>query len=474
MNTRATTLLRALLAPLRGGARALACLALALTLVLRPDAAPAFFFGGVTLKDEKEMGRKFDAVVRANLPMVEDPEVSLYVKGLVTRILGAISPQFFDFKTGVILHNALNAFAVPGGYVYVFTGLLMNFEAEEQVAGVLCHELAHVTQRHVASRLERAQMVTLGSLLFAVAGIAAGSGALAVTGLGAGQSAMLNYSRADETEADQIGLQYLVKAGYPPMGLVEGFKILRQKSMMKGTSIPAYLSTHPAIGARINGLTARIKTMPASIVTKRTDNRRFRRMQVLLWGRYGDPAMAMQRLRGSDALSLMGRGMILSRQNNVRDAAKAFDAAVAAAPSDPLVLREAGIFHYRKGDIAKARPLLESALAKDRRDFMASFFLARILDDSGRHAQAQAQLKDVLKAVPDDAEVHETLAKSYGADGREALAYIHLTYSAMYSHRKKLAERYYKQAKSLSSRAPADFAKLEKAYKERQEIMKKM
>ena len=141
--------------------------------------AQAFFFGGVSLKDEKEMGHKFDVMIRSNLPIVQDPEVSEYVRYLVERIASSIPPQPFNFHSAVILHNAMNAFAVPGGYVYVFTGLLMNFTSEDQVAGVLCHELAHVTQRHVASRIEKAQMITLGSLLLAIAGVAAGAGGAA-------------------------------------------------------------------------------------------------------------------------------------------------------------------------------------------------------------------------------------------------------------------------------------------------------
>lgn len=442
--------------------------------LLCPVQARAFFFGGVTLKDENEMGRKFDVAIRSNLPMVEDPEISHYVSALVRHIVSSIPPQPFRFKPGVILHPAINAFAVPGGYIYVFTGLLMNFNSEEEVAGVLCHELAHVTQRHVASRLERAQMISIGSLLLAVAGVAVGGGGVAAAGaLGAGQAAMLNYSRADETEADQIGLQFLIKSGYPPIGMVNSFKILRQKSWMTGASVPAYLSTHPDIGDRINGIQARILNMPKSITGRKTDNRRFKRMQVLLWGRYGTPETALQRFRGDDPLSLMGRGMVYSRQNNVQAASRAFDDAVAKAPRDSLVLREAGIFNYRKGSMEKARQLLQQALALDDRDYMGSFFYARLLDDDGRHSEAQGRFLKVLKAVPEDAEVHWSLARSYGTSGRTGLAYVHMTYSAIYSQNKKQAERYFDKAKGLASGTP-EFKRMEKIYKERKEIWEKL
>ncbi len=210
----------------------LVCLSLLFCPMLASDAR-AFFFGGVSLKDEKEMGRKFDSMIRSRMPMVDDPEVAAYVRDIVDRLVRAMPKQPFEFKSSVVLHNSLNAFAVPGGFVYVLTGLIMNMDREEELAGVLAHELAHVTQRHVASRMERAQYLTIGALLAAVAGVAIGGpagAAAAVTAAGAGQSAMLNYSRLDESEADNIGLQYLAAAGYPVDGMVGGFKVLRKKS----------------------------------------------------------------------------------------------------------------------------------------------------------------------------------------------------------------------------------------------------
>lgn len=438
----------------------------------------AFFLGGVSLKDEKEMGRKFNVMVRSHLPLVEDPEVRQYVADVLKRLVRAIPPQPFEFQSAVILHNALNAFAVPGGHVFVFTGLIMNMDNEAELAGVLAHELAHVTQRHVASRMERAQFLTIGSLLVAIAGIALGGpagAAAAVTAAGAGQSAMLNYSRLDESESDNLGLQYLLAAGYPARGMVDSFKLLRQKSWMSGVNVPTYLSTHPAIGDRVNTMAAKIAAMPAGKKNASLDNRRFKRVQTLLWGRYGDEKVALQRFGGKDGLSLMGRGMVLSRLNRIPEAEKAFDQALTAAPNDPLVLREAGIFHYRKGSLAKAEGLLTTALRFDPRDYMASFFYGRLLDDGGRRREAQSRYADVLRHVPQDPEVHEALARSYGNAGNSYLAHIHLAYSALFANKRKLAQKYLDQSRKLSEKA-ADkkpFRKLEAAYKERKEIWDK-
>lgn len=456
----------------------LAFLALLLFL-LAPFQACAFFLGGVSLKDEKEMGRKFHVALRASMPFVDDPEARKYVEEVVAKLVKAMPPQPFEFHPSVIRHNSLNAFAIPGGNVYVFTGMLMNLNSEDELAGVLAHELAHVTQRHVAARMERAQAFTLGSLLVAIAGIALGGpagAAAAVTATGASQSAMLNYSRLDESEADNIGLQYLTKAGYSPWGMVGGFKILRQKNWLSGVNVPTYLSTHPAIGDRVNSLSARIAALPENLKNRKPTTSRFNRVKTLLWARYGDESAALQKFSGDDALSLMGRGIVHSRQNKIMDAAKAFDAALAKAPDDPLILREAGIFHFRKGDMARAGTCLTRAIRKDPSDYMAQFYYGRFLDESGRSKEAPNYYREVLRHVPEDPDVHEALARSLGNAGDQYRAYVHMAYAALYAKNRKLLEKYLAQARSLakSSRDQTPLNKLEAVYKERKEIWDKL
>lgn len=433
-------------------------------------------FGSFGIKDEKELGRKFEVLIRSQLPLVEDPEVAEYVKSIVTKLSKHIPPQPFTFTSGVVLHNALNAFAVPGGHVFVFTGLLMQMDNESELAGVLAHELSHVTQRHVAARMERAKYLTIATLLLAVAGIAAGGaggGALAAGAMGAGQSAMLNYSRVDENEADHIGYQYLVAAGYPPQGMAGGFQKIRQKSILSGSNIPTYLSTHPDLGDRINGIMARIKAAPAEVRNRKESNIRFHRVQTLLWARYGDVQAARHRFgKVTTGLTLMGAAMLFSRENKVQEATETFDKAIAAAPNDPLVLREAGTFHYRKGDMAKAERLLRTAMQKDSRDYMARFFYARLLDETGRTLQAEPFYKDVLRDLPQDQEVHAAYARSLGRSGKHFQAYLHLGYSALFSNDKRRTKQYAEQAKG-QVKTPQDQAELDRfsaRYKERKEI----
>ena len=318
----------------------------------------AALFGSFGVKDEKELGRKFDVLVRSRMPLVEDPEIKGYIQSIVDRLSKTFPPQPFPFTANVLLHNSMNAFAVPGGSVFVHTGLIMQLDHESELAGVLGHELAHVTQRHIATRMERAQAVTIGSLVGALAaallGGGQGSGAIFAGSVAAGQAAMLNYSRMDETEADQIGLQYLTSAGYRPQGLQGAFEKIRRKQWASGIDIPEYLSTHPDVGGRINEIHARIQGLPAAVRNRKDDDTRFNRVKTLIWARYGDPDAAARffakQLEGKkpDCLAYMGQGILAERRNQIKDADAAFSRALACAPGDALVVREAGRFYYNR------------------------------------------------------------------------------------------------------------------------------
>jgi len=148
-------------------ARALA-LILALTLTapsplsVTPANASYFNFG---IKEEKELGDKFNVLIRSKLPMIEDSEVVDYARDVVDRLARQMPPQPFPFSVAVVQDNAINAFAAPGGYVFVFTGLMLNMNHDSEVAGVLAHELAHVTQRHIAKRVEQGRILSIASIL---------------------------------------------------------------------------------------------------------------------------------------------------------------------------------------------------------------------------------------------------------------------------------------------------------------------
>lgn len=448
------------------------------SLILTPIYASGLF-SSMGLKEELELGKKFNLLVRSQMAVVEDPEIVGYIQSIVDQLAASMPPQPFQFKASVVLNNSVNAFAIPGGYVFVNTGLIMNMENESELVGALAHELAHVTQRHIARRMERAQIVNVASILGALASVFLGggntTGAVFAGSLAAGQTAMLNYSRSDETEADQIGLQYLVKAGFKPQGMEEAFEKIRRKQWASGASTPEYLSTHPDIGERINEIHSRVASLPQSIQARVENNKRFKRVRTLIWARYGEPETAYWLFTKSgekDCLALMGLGILAERKNKIKVAEDAFHKAVVCAPNDALILREAGMFYYNRGDGTQSIQFLKKALSLDSKDVLAQFFYARALDDAGNSTEAQTYYKQLLKILPEDAEVHYIYGRSLGQSGNVFEAYIHLAYSALYQNDIKKFTLWSEKARSLAKTSEQEnqLKSLMKIHEERVEI----
>lgn len=448
--------------------------------LLAPLSAAAF--GDFTLKDEVELGRKFNVLIRSRLPLVQDPEVVRYVDDIVQRLVKTMPPRPFPFRVSVLRDNSLNAFAVPGGYVFVHTGLIMTLEHESELAGVLGHELAHVTQRHIASRIEKSQWISILSLLGVLAGAFLGGegGEAAMAGsMAASQSLMLDYSRTDENEADQVGMNYLVKAGYAPTGMAGAFAKMSRKQWLMGSKIPSYLSTHPGLTDRMHDMAARTRQMPATVQNRKDDDSRFLRVQALVRARYGDPNVSAQafakQLGGPNrCVALMGQGILAAKQNRINDARKAFDDAMACSPQDELIIREAGIFHYTKGDRDKGVQLLEKAVHMDADDIMAQFYYSRILADAGRTDEAVRAIRRVMRDEPEDPELHDYLARYLAQQRQMFLAYLHMAYSALYLNNADRTEQFLEKAKNAAQGVDdkRELDRFETVYKERKQYWK--
>lgn len=456
----------------------LLALTLSFCLLIAPNARADF-----TLSDEIALGNKFNVLIRSQMPLVQDPEVVAYMNHILERFSKAMPPQPVPFQINVIQDNTLNAFAVPGGYIFLHTGLIMAMPSEAELAGVIAHEMAHVTQRHIAGRMEKGKHLSFLMLAGLLAGVLAGGEAgmgLAMGSAAAGQSAMLHYSRADESEADQVGMNYYLAAGYPPESMVNSFRIIQRPQWVTGAEFPAYLSTHPAIPERVSELSARIRNM--HILQKNlkpVDNSYFLRVQTLIRGRYSNPEAAEKffntQLKGPDKdMAWLGLGILNERQNKVAKAAEAFDQAIKLNPNDQIFLREAGRFNYLKGDKTKAIRFLQQATAQNPQDYLALFYYARLLEDADQGDQAISYYSQVLRLQPEDPEVHDYYARALGNKKQLFPAYLHLAYSALYSNNPKRTEQTYKKVKDLakSPNEKNELESFERKYAERKEFWK--
>ncbi len=473
---------------IRRMAAALAAAWLFCAAALVPQARASLF--SFDLKDEKELGEKFNALVRARMPLIQDTEIDDYVTGVVQRLAKSKPPQLFPFTVSVVKDNALNAFAGPAGYVFVFTGLLLNLDHESELAGVLAHELGHVSQRHIAKRVGEMQALTIGQLVGVLAGVVLGQatknsdlgGAIAVGSQAAATHALLKYSRDDEREADEVGMTNLVAAGYPPRGLIEAFETMQRLKFLQGTagSIPTYLSTHPGLAERISYLKDRINLLPKDIQNRKDDDAAFKRAQTLTRARYTDAknAVAYYRKLGDKLTSLdkLGLAIALSRSlDDVSQAKPAFEDALASAPDDPLFLREAGRFYLKIRDFARAKTLLQAAVRQNSNDIDANYEYGRLLAQEGDYKGAVAYLEQVRMRVPDNAEVRATYGQVLGQAGDVFHAFLNLAYAAIYENNPRQAQFQMDKAKA-AAKTDADrheLVRLEETFKKRSEFWKK-
>lgn len=207
-------------------------------------------FSLVSEEEEAQMGLQAHPGILAEYGVYDDAELSAFVQNLGRKMALRSELPDLDWTFTVLDSPVVNAFALPGGYIYVTRGLLAHADSEAQLAGVIGHEIGHVTARHSAQQMSRQQALGLGVGLGAVLSPEfARFGQLAQQGLGL---LMLKYGRGQEEQADELGIRYALRAGYDARKLSGFFEVLdRQQSRAGGDTLPAWLSTHPAPENRV-------------------------------------------------------------------------------------------------------------------------------------------------------------------------------------------------------------------------------
>ena len=213
----------------------------------------------VTVPQEIEIGKEANQQVRKRMRELRDAETVAYVQGIGRRLARHAGGPEYPYSFAVADYRELNAFALPGGPVWVHRGVLHASTNESQVAGVMAHEIAHIAQRHAASRLTAATLTNMGlGLLGAMLGNSGGAtAAQGAAGLMA-NGMFLKFSRDDEREADRAGMAMMARAGWDGRGMVELFETLRREQARDPGSVEAFFSSHPPPRDRIDALRATV------------------------------------------------------------------------------------------------------------------------------------------------------------------------------------------------------------------------
>jgi predicted Zn-dependent protease len=217
--------------------------------------------------DERAIGALLMRQIRAQLPVIDDPEIEDYIQSLGYKLISSGTWGSTDFYFFVLADPVVNAFAIPGGYIGIHSGLIASTESESELASVVAHEIAHVTQRHIARAIAAAEGSQYATLAAVVAGLLIGmvnsqAGQAAVAGAtAAGAQSQINFTRANEKEADRVGMQMLAAADYDPRAMPTFFEKLDLASRYYSRP-PEFLSTHPVTTSRIADTRGRAEQYP--------------------------------------------------------------------------------------------------------------------------------------------------------------------------------------------------------------------
>lgn len=394
----------------------------------------------ISPEQERSIGQDFMRRLRNSVTIIEDPEITTYIQSLGYRLVANSDDPGQNFTFFVIQNPVINAFAAPGGYIGVHSGLIKTAQTESELAGVLAHEIAHITQRHLARAFEQQHRLRLPITVALVAALIlstqnpdAGLAGLAAAQAGAAQL-QINFTRSNEKEADRIGMQTLAQAGFNPFAMPAFFERLQQASRYYGTRPPEFLSTHPVTTNRIADALGRAASLKIQLVKERlkfylmrtklqvltSDNpeRTARELkQSLETGRYHYEAA----IRYGYALALMETGhqseareQILKLLKKDSDnltyqlalaqaeiatgrfeaAFKVYKKAQALYPSDYAVIINYATALLQGSRPKKAHDLLESEVRSGPRTGYAYYLLAQAADDSGSQAEAHRWLAE--------------------------------------------------------------------------------
>lgn len=382
--------------------------------------------------DEARVGNEIMREIRADPQYYDDPELTDYLNNLGFRLVAASAEPQRSFQFFVLKDNTLNAFALPGGYIGVHTGLIEAAQSESELAGVLGHEIAHVTQHHLARMIESQSNGILPSLAaLAIAILAAKSnpqiagGAIAAAQATAIQK-QLNFSRDNEREADRIGIQTMTNAGFDPHAMASFFERLQKYGRIYDNNAPAYLRTHPLTTERIADMQNR-----AAGFTNKTiaDSLAFQLVRTKLHVLNLRPDLAVTEYQAAIKdqryanLAPILYGLSLAQlQNRQYDAAEAaYQQLKQTKLSSPIIDLLGADIKQKAGDINTALQRYRQARTRYPNYRPLVYSYADALINAGLTNDAAKLLTDLIRIYPDDAKLYEQQAHVYAQQGKDFL-----------------------------------------------------
>jgi len=379
--------------------------------------------------DEARIGAEFFRSLRQHVELVEDPELQAYIRNLGYR-LAAHSGASTDFRFFIVADPRINAFAAPGGYVGFNAGLILEARDESELAGVVAHEIAHVSQRHIARSSEAADDMSLPMAASIIAAILLGGqdpelgqAALAATMAG-GTQYRIDFTRSNEAEADRVGIDMLAAAGFDPEGMPRFFERLQARDRLGAPVVPEFLRTHPVTLSRIADSRNRAAGYDIEAAEDHGDFHHARAKLRVLIGDDPDTLVAhfRERLQGQEDASWARYGLALAlAEDQQTERALAEMTALRAEHPQRLAYR---IAHARiqrlSGEAAAAEATYRAALELYPGNATLVRYLAETLLEQGQAQAARTLLREHLRRYDGEPAFYQLLARAEGSGGNQA------------------------------------------------------
>ena len=394
----------------------------------------------LTPAQERKLGESVIRQIRASGGYMDDPEVNDYLNNLGHRLVSALPETGQDFEFFAVPDTSINAFALPGGYIGVNTGLILLAQNESELASVLAHEISHITQHHL-SRMMSAQKgsiwLQLAALAVAIAAARSGgsNGSQTASAAISGAQALaiqsqLNFTRDHEYEADRVGFQRLDVAGFDVGAMATLMARLQRASRFAEGNAPSYLRTHPITYDRIAEAQSRAQGKPYRQVADSLD---FHLVRALLRSYQGtareavagfDSAIA-ERKYNNEIAAHYGLVASLLRAADFKRAKAELATLEKIAPPDPMIDAMAAHVLLEAGDIAEAVARFEAALARYPSKMQLIYDYPDALLAAKRPRDAVTFIERELLRFPSDARLHRTAAKAYAELGNRMQQHRH-------------------------------------------------
>lgn len=395
-------------------------------------------------EQEREIGEQSMLEIRADKSYLDDAEVNDYLNKLGYKLVANSPDPGQEFEFFAINDHDINAFALPGGFVGVNTGLIMIAQSESELASVLAHEISHVTQHHLARMIAGQKIDSLAAIAaVAVAILAARSNPdasmAAIAGAGAGSiQRQLTFTREHEQEADRIGLATLQKSGFDVRAMPAFFKRLQRETRLLDNNAPSWMRTHPITSERIADIENRVRQMPYRLVADSLDFQLVR-SKLLVMDKTPQEAIAYfsdalgPRKFGNPVAQRYGLTLALLRSGNLARAAKELAILLNQSQSSAMIKTLAGQIYRAEGtNIATLTRFYHDAVQDYPQHRALAYDYADLLIQSGHYDDALRLLDDRIASYPNDAHLYELQARTYAAldklqEEHHALAYAYIS-----------------------------------------------